>query len=177
MASNPRGGFPSRSGKPPTSTQIELIIQEPRMVHIWYYKPFCTIFPQKSKGDVFRTKLGHSNSSPQNPSLISKEDFSSIQSCNPWQLPEDHLRTPITWPFRSWVVISFRILLREISRGYQEFNQLSRHQVLQYSLYNSIGPYRLYSSKLYGIVPFGSIHIPLWEFHHTVQISRWPDLY
>ncbi|MBW0531211.1 hypothetical protein O181_070926 [Austropuccinia psidii MF-1] len=58
-------GFPSRSGKPPNSTQIGLIMQEPRMVHIWYYIPLCTIFPQQSNGDVFRTKLRHSNSSPQ----------------------------------------------------------------------------------------------------------------
>ncbi|MBW0543864.1 hypothetical protein O181_083579 [Austropuccinia psidii MF-1] len=63
----------------------------------------------------------------------------------------------------------FRILPREISRGYQAFNQLSRDQVLQYSLDNSIGPYRLYSSKMYGIGPLGSINIPLCEFHHTVQ--------
>ncbi|MBW0523090.1 hypothetical protein O181_062805 [Austropuccinia psidii MF-1] len=58
-------GFPSRSGKPPTSTQIGLIMQEPRMLHIWYYIPLCTIFPQQSNVDAFRTKLHHSNSSPQ----------------------------------------------------------------------------------------------------------------
>ncbi|MBW0506120.1 hypothetical protein O181_045835 [Austropuccinia psidii MF-1] len=56
---------PSISGKPPTSTQIGLIMREPSMVHIWYYIPLCTIFPQESNGDVFRTKLCHSNSSPQ----------------------------------------------------------------------------------------------------------------
>ncbi|MBW0578531.1 hypothetical protein O181_118246 [Austropuccinia psidii MF-1] len=41
-----------------------------------------------------------------NLSPILKEDLSVIQSCNPWQLPEDHSRTPTTWPCRSLVVFS-----------------------------------------------------------------------
>ncbi|MBW0464863.1 hypothetical protein O181_004578 [Austropuccinia psidii MF-1] len=125
----------------------------------------------------FRTKLVHFNTKSPDPSPISNEVFSVIQSFNPWQLPADQSRTPTTWPCRSWVVLSFRILPREISRVYKAFNQLSRYEVLQYSLDNSIGPYRLYSSKLYGIGPFGPIHIPLWELHHTVQFQRCPDLY
>ncbi|MBW0487563.1 hypothetical protein O181_027278 [Austropuccinia psidii MF-1] len=56
-------------------------------------------------------------------------------------------------------------------------NQLSRHQVFQYSLENSIGPYRRQSINLYVRSPIGPIHIPLWEFSHTAQISRWSDLY
>ncbi|MBW0533644.1 hypothetical protein O181_073359 [Austropuccinia psidii MF-1] len=54
--------FPSRSGKPPTSTQLDSL---PMMVHIWYDIRLCTILPEKSNGDVFRTKLYHSNPSPQ----------------------------------------------------------------------------------------------------------------
>ncbi|MBW0487632.1 hypothetical protein O181_027347 [Austropuccinia psidii MF-1] len=108
---------------------------------------------------------------------ISKEYFSVIQSCNPWRLPEEHSRSPTTWPCRSWVLLSFRILPREISRVHQELNQLSRHQVLQYPLDNSMCPYRLYSSRLYDLSHFGPIHIPLWEFHHTAKFSRWHDLY
>ena len=57
------------------------------------------------------------------------------------------------------------------------FNQFLRHQVFQYSLDNSIGPYRWQSINLYVLGPIGPIHIPLWEFSHTAQISRWPDLY
>ncbi|MBW0543072.1 hypothetical protein O181_082787 [Austropuccinia psidii MF-1] len=57
------------------------------------------------------------------------------------------------------------------------FNQLSTHQVFQYSLDNSIGPYRQHSINLSLLGPIGPIHIPLWEFSHTVQISRGPDLY
>ncbi|MBW0510227.1 hypothetical protein O181_049942 [Austropuccinia psidii MF-1] len=56
-------------------------------------------------------------------------------------------------------------------------NQLSRHQLFQYSLDSSIGPYRHQSINLYVLGPIGPIHIPLWGFNHTVQISRWPELY
>ncbi|MBW0579211.1 hypothetical protein O181_118926 [Austropuccinia psidii MF-1] len=30
---------------------------------------------------------------------------------------------------------------------------------------------------LYVLGPIGPIYIPLWEFNHTVQFSRWPELY
>ncbi|MBW0488211.1 hypothetical protein O181_027926 [Austropuccinia psidii MF-1] len=78
----------------------------------------------------------------QNLSLISKEDSSANQSGNPWRLSEDLFRTPTTWPHRSWVGNSIRIIPSAILRGYASFNQFSRQQVLQYSLDNSIGPYR-----------------------------------
>ncbi|MBW0465125.1 hypothetical protein O181_004840 [Austropuccinia psidii MF-1] len=87
IASNPRGPFPSRLQpwplavpearshlhkrvplkirETPNFNSIGLIMQEPRMVHIWYFISLCTLFPQKSHGDTFRTKLSHSNSSPQ----------------------------------------------------------------------------------------------------------------
>ncbi|MBW0540787.1 hypothetical protein O181_080502 [Austropuccinia psidii MF-1] len=113
------------------------------VVHIWYNIPLCTNFAQQSNGDGFRTKFGHFKSSPQFHHPFLKEVFSVIQSCNSWRLPEYHLRTPSTWPCRSWVVIYFRIPPRAILRGYQASNKLSRHEVLQYSLDNSIGPYRL----------------------------------
>ncbi|MBW0510189.1 hypothetical protein O181_049904 [Austropuccinia psidii MF-1] len=32
-------------------------------------------------------------------------------------------------------------------------------------------------SCLYVLGPIGPIHIPLWEFNHKVQFSRWPELY
>ncbi|MBW0585283.1 hypothetical protein O181_124998 [Austropuccinia psidii MF-1] len=35
----------------------------------------------------------------------------------------------------------------------------------------------LIQSTCIGLGPIGSFHIPLWEFHHTVQDSRWPELY
>ncbi|MBW0561691.1 hypothetical protein O181_101406 [Austropuccinia psidii MF-1] len=112
------------------------------VVHIWYYIPLCTIFAQKFNGDIFRNKFHDSKSWSKNPTPILKEDTSSHQSGNPWRLLEDHLRTPTTWPCSSWVGNSFRIIPRAIFRGYSSFNQFSRKQVLQYSLDNSIGPYR-----------------------------------
>ncbi|MBW0568021.1 hypothetical protein O181_107736 [Austropuccinia psidii MF-1] len=47
----------------------------------------------------------------------------------------------------------------------------------QYSLDNSIDPYGQKSINLYILGPIGPIHIPLWEFNHTVQFSRWKELY
>ncbi|MBW0471235.1 hypothetical protein O181_010950 [Austropuccinia psidii MF-1] len=112
------------------------------VVHLRYCKPLCTIFAQQFNGDAFRTKFHDSKLRSQNPTPISKEDSSAHQSGNPWLLSEDYSRTPATWPCRSWVGNYFRIIPRAILRGYSSFNQLSRKQVLQYSLDNSIGPYR-----------------------------------
>ncbi|MBW0546679.1 hypothetical protein O181_086394 [Austropuccinia psidii MF-1] len=114
------------------------------------------------------------NQGIQNPSPISKEDSSAHQSGNPWWLSEDHFRTSTTRPCRSWVDNFSRIIPRAILRGYSSLNQLSRQQVLQYSLDNSIDAYRQQSINLYILRP---IHIPLWEFNHTAQFSRWPELY
>ncbi|MBW0527050.1 hypothetical protein O181_066765 [Austropuccinia psidii MF-1] len=58
-------GFPLKIRETRNFNSIGLIMREPRMVHIWYYIPLCTLCPQQSNGDAFRTKLGHSNSTPQ----------------------------------------------------------------------------------------------------------------
>ncbi|MBW0570645.1 hypothetical protein O181_110360 [Austropuccinia psidii MF-1] len=118
------------------------ILKNAGVVHIWYYIPLCTIFAQQSNGDVFRTQFHDSKSSSQNPSPILKEDSSAHQSGNPWRLSEDHFMAPTTWPCRGWVGNSSSIIPRAILRGYSSLNKLSRQQVLQYSLENSIGPYR-----------------------------------
>ncbi|MBW0592249.1 hypothetical protein O181_131964 [Austropuccinia psidii MF-1] len=101
------------------------VLKDAGVVHIWYYIPLCTIFAQKSNGDVFRTQFHDSKSRSQNPSPILKEESSAHQSGNPWWLSEeDHSRTPATWPCRSWVGNSFRIIPKAILRGYSSFNQL-----------------------------------------------------
>ncbi|MBW0483977.1 hypothetical protein O181_023692 [Austropuccinia psidii MF-1] len=110
--------------------------------HIWYYIPLCAIFAQKFNGDIFRTKFHDSKSRSQNPTPIQKADSSTHSSGNPWRLSADYSRTPTTWPCRSWVGNYFRIIPRPILRAHLSFNKLSRQQVLQYSLDNSIGPYR-----------------------------------
>ncbi|MBW0503890.1 hypothetical protein O181_043605 [Austropuccinia psidii MF-1] len=147
------------------------------VVHIWYYKPLCTIFLQQFNDDIFRTQFHDPKSRSQNPSPILKEDSSAHQSGNPWWLSGDHSGTPKTWPCRSWVGNFSRIIPRAILRNYSSFNQLSRQKVLPYSFDNSIGPYRQQSINLYVLGPIGPINIPLWELSHTVQFSRWPELY
>ncbi|MBW0479404.1 hypothetical protein O181_019119 [Austropuccinia psidii MF-1] len=118
------------------------ILKAAGVVHIWYYIPLCTIFSQKFNGDAFRTKFYDFKSRSQNLMPIWKEDSSAHQSGNPWRLSEDYARTPTTWLCRSWVGNYFRINPRAILRGYSSFNQFSRQKVLQYSLDNSIGPYK-----------------------------------
>ncbi|MBW0510782.1 hypothetical protein O181_050497 [Austropuccinia psidii MF-1] len=94
------------------------------VMHIWYYIPLCTVFAQQFNGDGFRTKFHLSKSRSQNATPISKEDFITHQSDNPWQQSEDYSRIPITWPCRSWVGNSFRITPRAILRGYTLFQSV-----------------------------------------------------
>ncbi|MBW0477087.1 hypothetical protein O181_016802 [Austropuccinia psidii MF-1] len=103
---------------------IHAILKDAGVVHICYYIPLCTIFSQQSNGDIFRTQFHDYKSSSQSPSPILKEDLSAYHSGNPWRLSEGPSRTPTTWPCRSWVGNSFRIIKRAILRGYSSFNQL-----------------------------------------------------
>ncbi|MBW0549546.1 hypothetical protein O181_089261 [Austropuccinia psidii MF-1] len=100
------------------------ILQYPGVVHIWYYIPLCTIFVPQSIGAIFRMQFCDSISRSQNPTPILKEESSAHQSGNPWQLPEDHSRTPSTWPCSSWVGNSFRIISRAILRVYYPFQSV-----------------------------------------------------
>ncbi|MBW0497479.1 hypothetical protein O181_037194 [Austropuccinia psidii MF-1] len=58
-------------------------IKDPGVVHIWYNIPLCTIFPQQSNFDVFRTKL-HDSKSSQQSITNSKGRFFNYSV---WQLP------------------------------------------------------------------------------------------
>ncbi|MBW0514327.1 hypothetical protein O181_054042 [Austropuccinia psidii MF-1] len=150
------------------------VLEVAGMVHIWYYIPLCTIFAQQSNDEVSRTHFHLSISRPQNPTPISKEDYSTHQSDKLWWQSEDSSRIPTTCICRSWVGKLFMIIQKGNSQELlHKFNQFSSHQVFQYSLDNSIHPYRPHSINLYGLRPIGPVHIPLCEFHHTVQISRW----
>ncbi|MBW0519288.1 hypothetical protein O181_059003 [Austropuccinia psidii MF-1] len=131
------------------------ILEVAGVVHIWYYIPLCTVFAQQFNGDIFRTKFHDSKSRSQNPTPILKEDSSAHQYGNPWWLSEDYSRTPTAWPCRSLVVNYLRIIPRASLRSYSSFNQFSRQKVPQYSLDNSIAPYRQQS-----IIPV--CHWPNW---------------
>ncbi|MBW0584329.1 hypothetical protein O181_124044 [Austropuccinia psidii MF-1] len=127
------------------------------VVHICYYIPSCTIFAQKFNGDVFRTKFHNSKSRSQNPMPILKEDSLTHQSGNPWRQQKTIQGSQSPGPAGVGLAISFRIIPRELSEAIQSFNKLSRHQVFQYSLDNSIGPYSHQSINLYVLGPIGPI--------------------
>ncbi|MBW0583300.1 hypothetical protein O181_123015 [Austropuccinia psidii MF-1] len=61
--------------------------------------PPCTPYPRFQEWTQFHL----SKSRSQNQIPISKEDFLTHQSGNPWWQSEDHSRIPTTWPHRSWV--------------------------------------------------------------------------
>ncbi|MBW0583496.1 hypothetical protein O181_123211 [Austropuccinia psidii MF-1] len=85
---------------------------------IYHYAPFLL-------RNLMVTFLGQNfmipKSMSQNPVPILKEDYLTHQSGNPWRQSEDHSRIPITWPCRSLVGNSFRIIPRAIFRGYTLF--------------------------------------------------------
>ncbi|MBW0560089.1 hypothetical protein O181_099804 [Austropuccinia psidii MF-1] len=70
---------------------------------IYHYAPFLL---RKSNGDIFRPQLHDYKSSTQSIINFKGGSFSYFSLEIPWQLPEDHLRIPTTWPCRGWVVIS-----------------------------------------------------------------------
>ncbi|MBW0549383.1 hypothetical protein O181_089098 [Austropuccinia psidii MF-1] len=109
--------------------------------HIWYYILLCTIFAQQFNGDVSRTKFHLSKSRSQNPTPILKEDSLTHQSGNLHGGNQKTIQgSQSPGPAGVGLTISFRIIPRAFSEVIQSFNQLSRPQVFQYSLDNSIGP-------------------------------------
>ncbi|MBW0537942.1 hypothetical protein O181_077657 [Austropuccinia psidii MF-1] len=141
---------------------IPPVLKVAGVVHIWYYIPLCTIFAQKSNGDVCRTLFHLSISRSENPTPIWKEDYSAHQSDKLWRQSEDSSRIPTTCICRSWVGTLFKIIQRANSQEVlHQYNQLSRHQVFLYSLDNSIHSYRPDSINLYGLGPIWPFHIPL----------------
>ncbi|MBW0487674.1 hypothetical protein O181_027389 [Austropuccinia psidii MF-1] len=106
-------GFPSTQGKTFPSSMYT-VPKDPGMVHIWYKIPLFTIFAQQSNGDVFRTQLFNSNTSPQIHHPFQRRTFSVIQSCNRWWLPEDHSRPRPPGPVGVGLLLHLRIVQRVI---------------------------------------------------------------
>ncbi|MBW0508894.1 hypothetical protein O181_048609 [Austropuccinia psidii MF-1] len=94
------------------------------VVHIWYYIPLCTIFSQQFNGDVCRTQFHLSKSRSQNLMPISKEDFLTHQSGNPWGQSEDPSRIPTTWRCRNWVGNFIQNYSKGILRGYTSYQSV-----------------------------------------------------
>ncbi|MBW0508794.1 hypothetical protein O181_048509 [Austropuccinia psidii MF-1] len=94
------------------------VLEVAGVVHIWYYIPLCTIFAQKSNGDVFRTHFHLFISRSPNTMPISNEDYSTHQFDKLWRQSEDSSRIPTTFICRSWVGTLFRIFQKgKFSRG------------------------------------------------------------
>ncbi|MBW0464589.1 hypothetical protein O181_004304 [Austropuccinia psidii MF-1] len=106
------------------------ILKDPGVVDIWYNIPLCTIFAQQSNGDIFRTKLHDSKSSPQSITNFEGVFF----SYSVWQLPGGYQKTiqgtQLPGPAGFALSILIRTILREILGDYQLFQSLSRNQVL-----------------------------------------------
>ncbi|MBW0520880.1 hypothetical protein O181_060595 [Austropuccinia psidii MF-1] len=153
------------------------ILKDPGVVHIWYNIPVCTIFSQKSNGEVFRTKLHDSKSTPQSITNFEGGSFSYFSVAISWLLPDNHSRTQPPGPAGVGLPILIRTILRAILRGSQSFQSLSRNQVLRIPWTTQLVHKGSNQAFFYGLGPFGPIHIPLWDFSHTVQFSRWPELY
>ncbi|MBW0557950.1 hypothetical protein O181_097665 [Austropuccinia psidii MF-1] len=85
-----------------------------------------------------------------------QEDYLAHQSDNLWRQAEDSSRIPTTCICRSWVGTLFRIIQRANSQNVlHQCNQLSRHQVFQYSLDNSIHLYRPHQSACMALAQLG----------------------
>ncbi|MBW0502794.1 hypothetical protein O181_042509 [Austropuccinia psidii MF-1] len=140
-SSSPSKDSPQFQGKTfPSSMQP--ILKDPGVVHIWYNIPLCTIFSQQSNGEILRTKLRDSKSSTQSITNFKGGSFSYFSLAITWWLPENHLRTPTTWPCRGWVVISHQDYSKGNSQRLSIISIIVKGESTQKSLDNSIGTYR-----------------------------------
>ncbi|MBW0479333.1 hypothetical protein O181_019048 [Austropuccinia psidii MF-1] len=177
-------GFPSRSGK------LLTLLNVPQSVgtRTGAYMVLDTIMhhlSQQSNVDGFRTHYFISDQVPKSITPFQRNNL-VIQSCNPWWLPEDNLRIPITWPFRCLLFHFNRIPPREYwHRSCQgKFQEVLNHQISFQGIKNSRTPCKAQ------LVHTGSIQATCMEsanlgqfiFHFgdlrdTVQFPSWPDLY
>ncbi|MBW0529799.1 hypothetical protein O181_069514 [Austropuccinia psidii MF-1] len=112
----------------------------------------------------FQIKVPKSNSHFEGGLLNSSVWQSMAAIRRPFKDPNHRTLKELGWKFHSG------FFQGPFSEVINFFNQLSRNQVFQYSLDNSIGQYSWQSINLYVLGPIGPICIPLWEFGHTVQI-------
>ncbi|MBW0475710.1 hypothetical protein O181_015425 [Austropuccinia psidii MF-1] len=106
---------------------------------IYHYAPF---FSQKSNGDTSRTKLHDSKSSTHLITNFRRRTFQLFSMAISWWLPEDHSRTPSTWPCRSLVVNSHKDYSKGNSQRLSFISIIFKASSTHHSLDNSIGPYR-----------------------------------
>ncbi|MBW0470366.1 hypothetical protein O181_010081 [Austropuccinia psidii MF-1] len=108
------------------------ILKDPGVVHIWYDIPLCTLFAQKSNGDIFRTKLSDSKSSPQSITIFEGAPFSySI-----WHFPGSYQKTiqgpQPPHPAGAGLSILIRTTLGTILRGSNQASCMALAQLGQF---------------------------------------------
>ncbi|MBW0490358.1 hypothetical protein O181_030073 [Austropuccinia psidii MF-1] len=118
------------------------VLKDPGVVHMLYNIPLCTIFSQQIQCCIFRTQLHDSKSSTQSITNFTGGSFSYFSLAIPWQLPEDHLRIPTTWPCRGWVVISHQNYSKGNSQRLSSISIIVKASTTWNSLDNPICPYR-----------------------------------
>ncbi|MBW0553323.1 hypothetical protein O181_093038, partial [Austropuccinia psidii MF-1] len=80
--------------------------------------PLSNLSQQPQQASTLSWCSGAHHSRSQNPTPISKEDYSAHQSGKLWQQSEDSSRIPATCICRSWVGTLFRIIQKgQFSRG------------------------------------------------------------
>ncbi|MBW0500824.1 hypothetical protein O181_040539 [Austropuccinia psidii MF-1] len=118
--SAPRRVSPHIQGKASPSS-MHPVLEEPGVVHIWYNIPLCTIFCQQSNGDIFRTQLSDSKSSPKSITNFKGGPFSH----SVWQFPGSYQKTiqvpQPSGPAGVGLSILIRTILRAILRGNKSF--------------------------------------------------------
>ncbi|MBW0539733.1 hypothetical protein O181_079448 [Austropuccinia psidii MF-1] len=170
-------GFPSGIRETPSFNSIGLIMHKPRVVHLWYYIPLCTIFPQKSYCDIFGTKLHPLNSSPQihHPFQRKTSQPSSLAIHGGYQKTIQGLPPPAE-PGGGFY-FHYRISQGVIPRFSESFNQFSMHKVLQYLLGQPNWSIQAVFKQALWPWPFWASSYSTLVIHHTAQFSRWPDLH
>ncbi|MBW0576973.1 hypothetical protein O181_116688, partial [Austropuccinia psidii MF-1] len=89
------------------------ILKDPGVAHMWYNIPLRTIFSQQSNGDIFRTKVCHSKSSPQ--SITNFEG--GCLSYSVWQFPGRYQKTILGPQPPVPAGVGLSILIRTILRA------------------------------------------------------------
>ncbi|MBW0485644.1 hypothetical protein O181_025359 [Austropuccinia psidii MF-1] len=107
-----RKDSPPAQGKTSPSS-MHPVLKDPGVVHIWYNIPLCTIFAQKSNGEIFRTKLSDSKSSPKSITIFKGGLF----SYSVWRFPGGYQKT-IQGPQPPGPAgVGLSILIQDYSRG------------------------------------------------------------
>ncbi|MBW0545124.1 hypothetical protein O181_084839 [Austropuccinia psidii MF-1] len=103
------------------------VLKDPGVVHIWYNIPLRTIFAQQSNGDIFRTTLRDSKSSPQFITNFEGGCFSYSVLKFPGGYQKTIQEPQPPGPGGVGLSILIRTFLRKFLRVYHSLKSFSRH--------------------------------------------------